>query len=83
MMMFLGQEEIRSSTYNALSEIKDNTQGTIQAALEGKKSRVLVTVESPVLIVPILKNNDPSSPVWCFKLGDIRVTSKVPMSYFR
>eukprot|EP01022_Parablepharisma_sp_SALTPOND_P001728 TRINITY_DN1071_c0_g1_i1.p1 TRINITY_DN1071_c0_g1~~TRINITY_DN1071_c0_g1_i1.p1 ORF type:complete len:1296 (+),score=172.27 TRINITY_DN1071_c0_g1_i1:23862-27749(+) len=77
MMMFLGQEEVRSTTYNALNEIKDNTQDTIQAALEGKKSRVLVAIESPVLIVPILKNNDPSSPVWCFKLGDIKITSKV------
>eukprot|EP00826_Nyctotherus_ovalis_P026479 TRINITY_DN20678_c0_g1_i2.p1 TRINITY_DN20678_c0_g1~~TRINITY_DN20678_c0_g1_i2.p1 ORF type:complete len:257 (-),score=51.38 TRINITY_DN20678_c0_g1_i2:163-933(-) len=76
-MMFLGREEVRSSTYNALSEIKDNTQDTIQAALEGKKSKILVNIESPILIVPIMKNNDPSSPVWCFKLGDIRINSKV------
>jgi len=77
MLMFLGQNEVRSTTYYALNEFKDNTQDQIQAALEGKKSKILVTVESPVLLVPILKNNDPNSPVWCFKLGDITIKSKV------
>jgi len=76
-MIFLGQEEVRSSTYNALSEIKDNTQDTIQAALEGKKSKILIYIESPILIVPIMRNNDPASPIWCFKLGDIKINSKV------
>ena len=77
MMMFLGQEEVRSSTYNALNEIKDNTQVSIQAALEGKKSRISVSVESPVVLVPILKNNDPASPVWCFRLGDMSINTQV------
>ena len=76
-MMFLGREEARSTTLNALSEIRSNTQGSIQAALEGKKSRISVFVESPAVIVPILKNNDPASPVWCIRLGDIHLDSNV------
>ncbi len=77
MMMFLGREEVRSTTYNALNEIKDNTQVSIQAALEGKKSRISVFVESPVVLVPLLKNNDPASPVWCFRLGDMHINTQV------
>eukprot|EP00826_Nyctotherus_ovalis_P026973 TRINITY_DN21026_c0_g1_i1.p1 TRINITY_DN21026_c0_g1~~TRINITY_DN21026_c0_g1_i1.p1 ORF type:complete len:169 (-),score=34.21 TRINITY_DN21026_c0_g1_i1:415-921(-) len=76
LLSFLGGQEVRTKTYTKLNEIKSDTQDTIQAAFEGKKYNVLVTVESPVVLVPILKNNDPSSPIWCFKLGDIKLTSK-------
>lgn len=76
-MMFLGQDEVRSNTYSRFSEIKENTQGSIEAALEGKKPRIMVNIESPVLIIPIAKNKDPWSPIWRIKLGDLKVSSKV------
>ncbi len=77
MMMFLGREEARSQTFSALSTIKSNAQDSVQAALEGKKAHIVVSIESPVMIVPILKNNDPASPVWRIKLGDIHINSNV------
>jgi len=77
LLSFLGKQEVRTKTYTKLNEIKTDTQDTIQAAFVGKKYNILITVESPVVLVPILKNNDPSSPIWCFKLGDIKLTSKV------
>lgn len=77
LLSFLGKQEVRAKTYTKLNEIKGDTQDTIQAAFEGKKYNVLVTVESPIVLIPILKNDDPSSPIWCFKLGDIELTSKV------
>ena len=80
LIMFLGEQEVRSTTINALADIKDNTQDTIQAALEGKKSKISVSIESPILIVPIFKNNDPTSPVWRFRLGDITIKSKVALN---
>ena len=82
LMMFLGQRETITSTYNALNDIKDSTQDSIQAALEGKKYKITVAIKSPVIIVPILKNNDSSSPVWRFRLGDIGLFSKVIFNQF-
>jgi hypothetical protein len=76
-MIFLGQDNVRSNTYNRLSEIRENTQGSIGVALEGKKSRILVSIESPVLIIPVSKNKDPLSPIWYIKLGDLIISSKV------
>lgn len=33
-------------------------------------------VESPVILLPIMKNGDPKSPIWVFSLGNLRVSSQ-------
>ena len=32
-------------------------------------------IDSPIVIIPILKNNDPTSPIWVFNLGDMHIDS--------
>ena len=35
-----------------------------------------IHIESPVMLIPIMKNGDPETPIWVFNIGNLKVESK-------
>ena len=74
----IGSQEASLSTINALNDIKEGTQGMVYSVISKKSLYSFeLTIDSPVAIVPILKNNDLSSPCWAINFGDLHFSSKV------
>ena len=77
-MQFLGQHvafNLRMSTSRSLVYIGKGSFSTIKYSLDKYSFDIHADIASPILVLPILKNNDPNSPVWILRLGDLLVQS--------
>lgn len=79
---FLGNS-IASSFWFSFIEATNNSQSkpsiTREANdyfLEHYHLELNANMSAPLLIVPLMKNNDPNSPIWVFKLGNLSLISK-------
>ena len=77
---FMGQQESSTSS-NPTREENKNPQEDHKSELEQKKSSISISVDAPTILVPIYKNNDISSPIWCFCLGDLKMETGFEKMY--
>jgi hypothetical protein len=78
LVQFLGQDvafNLRMSTSRSLMFIGKGSLSTIKYSLDKYSFDIHADIASPILVLPILKNNDPASPIWVLKLGDLLVQS--------
>jgi len=78
LIQFLGKDlanSLRMSTVRQMSSISKERLTSLKYSLDKYAFDINVNVASPILILPILKNNDPMSPIWVIKLGDLAILS--------
>lgn len=78
LVQFLGQEvalSLRMSTSRSIAIIGKDSLSSLRYSLDKYSFDVHVDIAAPILVLPILKNNDPQSPLWALKLGDLLVKS--------
>lgn len=76
--MFLGRDvasKLTLKTRQSLGNIGKDSLTTLKYSLEKYCFDISVSIASPIIVLPLLKNNDPLSPVWVVRLGDLRVVS--------
>ena len=64
---------------NKQTIVKENDENS----LEHYHLELNANISAPMLIVPLMKNNDPNSPIWVFKLGNLNVISKPESKIFQ
>ena len=70
------EEEKKIGTVGPSESILSNKKA-VEDALNTKKYSISISIDSPVFILPILKNGDACGPVWSFKLGNMSIKSIV------
>ena len=70
------EERMKEVAYQALSDIKDTTQEKVKDAFSGKRNKISMDIESPILIIPVLRNSDINSPIWFFQSGNVQISTK-------
>ncbi len=79
LLQFMGKDVTSTLTQRAklsLANISKNSLNILTHSLETRRLEVLVNIASPVIVLPLLKNNDPASPVWVFRLGNLIMATK-------
>ena len=77
-MQFLGQDvasTLRMSTKRSIIHIGKDSLTNLRYSLDKYSFDINAEIATPIIILPILKNNDSSSPVWVLRLGDLLVKS--------
>lgn len=72
-----GEEIMKTAAWEQIEKIQNTTQETFQQILTNYlKLKLSIEVASPVVIIPFMHNNDPSSECWVLNLGNFSVQSR-------
>ncbi len=78
LLRFVGQyitSSLIRRTNVSVSNIQQDSVEIFRYSLTRYHFDVAAHVESPVIVIPLLKNNDPATPIWVFSLGNLKVVS--------
>ena len=68
-------EEISSVAKGTLEDLRETTQNRLHELLYKKRNRFVISVQSPVIILPV-KGVFQNSPVWIIRTGDMLILSE-------
>lgn len=60
----------------SVSGIKQESLQMLTYSLTWHHFDLCVDIESPVVLIPIMKNGDPETPIWVFNIGNLKLVSK-------
>lgn len=70
-------QEIQTAAMGTFEDLRESTQNRLHEMLYKKKNRYCISIESPVLIIPLNQTFEgKSAPVWVIKLGNMLILSE-------
>jgi hypothetical protein len=65
--------ELKAKAMDAVADIRDSTGQSLHSVVKDRSNKINIYIKSPQIIVPLRRNNDPTSPIWYFHLGDLHI----------
>ncbi len=76
LLLFFGRDVASSLTQQTRESIKNISKDSlalISQSLDTYQVDLHFAMASPIIILPLVKNNDPTSPIWVFQLGNLNI----------
>lgn len=71
-------QQAQNAAIDKIEDIREATSNSIYQLLYKKANRLRVNIASPVIVLPLTADKNPTSPLWVLRLGDLKIESQEP-----